>query len=295
MKLRTEKMTNKTDIQKIRINKTNSEENNPLKKEKYNGNGANKGLNLSYKLKGPKKSKRILKEILFILYQLIKYLAFSFLFVKSHQKPRPRNFFYVILKTQGTGWINIFDGSFRILPNRIYINDIDPDEISYRYYFDDSENSTHTFKLVWYNKINSTRNMFYMCDKIIEIDFLNFDTSQVTDMGMMFACCSSLISLNISNFNTTLVTNMAYMFNSCLLLKSLNLSHFNTSKVTNMHRMFESGSSLRVLDLSNFNVSQVTDMGDMFCRCSSLTSLNLLNFYSPKCQYMEVCFLHANH
>ena len=108
MKLRTEKMTNKTDIQKIRINKTNSEENNPLKKEKYNGNGANKGLNLSYKLKGPKKSKRILKEILFILYQLIKYLAFSFLFVKSHQKPRPRNFFYVILKTQETGWINIF-------------------------------------------------------------------------------------------------------------------------------------------------------------------------------------------
>ena len=59
--------------------------------------------------------------------------------------------------------------------------------------------------------------------------------------------------------------------------------------------MIESSSSLRILDLSNFNVSQVTDMGDMFCRCSSLTSLNLLNFYSPKCQYMEVCFLHANH
>ena len=116
--------------------------------------------------------------------------------------------------------------------------DIDPDEISYRYYFDDSENSTHTFKLVWYNKINSTRNMFYMCDKIIEIDFSNFDTSQVTDMGMMFACCSSLISLNISNFNTTLVTNMAYMFNGFESLISLNISHFNTSKVTNMHRMF---------------------------------------------------------
>ena len=63
MKLRTEKITNKAEIQKIRINKTNSEGNNPLKKEKYNGIGPNKGLNLSYKLKGPKKSKRILNYI----------------------------------------------------------------------------------------------------------------------------------------------------------------------------------------------------------------------------------------
>ena len=51
MKLRKEKMTKKERIQRIRINQTNSEGNNTLLNEEYDGNVSNKSLNLLYKLK----------------------------------------------------------------------------------------------------------------------------------------------------------------------------------------------------------------------------------------------------
>jgi len=224
MKLGIEKKTNKAKIKRIRINKTNSEGNNPFLKEEYDGNGFKEGLNLLYNLKGPKECKNLLKQILFILYQLIKYLAFCLLLVESNQRKLQVNFSYILLKTQGTGFVTIFNGENKFLPNEIYINDIKANEIKRQYYFDDSDDIINNFKLIWYNEINSTKNMFYTCNKIIEIDFSNFDTSEVTDMIRMFGECTSLISLNISNFNTSKVKRMGYMFNSCSSLKSLNLS-----------------------------------------------------------------------
>ena len=38
-------------------------------------------------------------------------------------------------------------------------------------------------KLMWNNKFDSTKGMFYNCDDIIEIDMIQFDTSSVTDMS----------------------------------------------------------------------------------------------------------------
>ena len=119
MKLGIEKKTNKAKIQKIRINKTNSEGNNPLMKEEYDGNIFKEGLNLLYNLKGPKECKNLLKQILFILYQLIKYLAFCLLLVESNQRKLQVNFSYIMPETQGTGFVTIFKGENKFLPNEI--------------------------------------------------------------------------------------------------------------------------------------------------------------------------------
>ena len=47
----------------------------------------------------------------------------------------------------------------------------------------------------------------------------------------MFYDCSSLKELNFSNFNTSNVTNMSAMFFGCLSLEKLDLSKFNTINV----------------------------------------------------------------
>ena len=171
MKLGIEKKTNKAKIQRIRINKTNSEGNNPLMKEEYDGNSFKEGLNLLYNLKGPKECKNLLKQIPPILYQLIKYLTFCLLLVESNQRKLQVNFSYIMLKTQGTGNVTIFKGENKFLPNEIYINDIKANEIKRQYYFDDSDDIINNFKLIWYNEINSTKICFIFAIRSLKLIF----------------------------------------------------------------------------------------------------------------------------
>ena len=73
-------------------------------------------------------------------------------------------------------------------------------------------------------------------------------------MCSMFKGCSSLTELNLINFNTNNVTNMRYMFNGCSSLKELNLNNFNTNNVTDMSGMFSKCSDELKLKLkSKFN------------------------------------------
>ena len=113
---------------------------------------------------------------------------------------------------------------------------------------------------------------------LLEIDFTNVDTSNVTEMAAMFRFCKSLTSLNLSGFNTTNVTNMTYMFSHCSALTSLDVSGFNTANVTDMSFMFSDCWALTSLDLSSFNTAKVTDMERMFYYCKWLNTLNLSSF-----------------
>jgi surface protein len=94
--------------------------------------------------------------------------------------------------------------------------------------------------------------MFRGCSDITEIDFSNFNTSNVTIMQRMFFDCSSLTSLNLSNFNTSQVTRMNGMFYKCSSLTSLNLSNFNTSQVTEINNMFDGCINLEYINFQNF-------------------------------------------
>ena len=105
--------------------------------------------------------------------------------------------------------------------------------------------------------ITSTKNMFYGCESLGEIDLSKLDTSQATNMNSMFADCH-VQDLDLSGFDTSNVTNMNSMFADCHV-QDLDLSGFDTSKVTDMGHMFEN-TRLNELDVSSFDTSNVTNM-----------------------------------
>ena len=203
------------------------------------------------------------------------------------------NSFEIKLKLQRIGYSNILSSSFNksYYPDIIYINGIQNDTIQNKYYFNKAINNA---TLIWNKTINGCYKMFHECSNIIEIDFSNFDTSDVTDMGFMFCSCNNLNSLNLSNFKASNIRSMLNMFRACNNLNSLNLSNFKTSNVISMNGMFCRCSSLFYLDLTHFVTSQVTDMNSMFASCSNLFSLNLSNFDTSNVQIMRYMFSHCS-
>ena len=138
--------------------------------------------------------------------------------------------------------------------------------------------------------LTNCNHIFANCSSLINLDFSNFITENITNMRGMLSGCNSLTNLNISNFKTKNVKDMSSIFGDCLSLKNMNISNFITENVTNMHCIFSSCSSLKNLDLSSFNTDNTTDMSGIFSRCSSLTNLNLSNFNTKKVTDMSYMF-----
>ena len=61
-------------------------------------------------------------------------------------------------------------------------------------------------------KLNNMSYMLYKCSTLKSIDFIYFETDQVSNMYSMFYECSELEYLDLSNFNTSKVTDMSWMF-----------------------------------------------------------------------------------
>ena len=195
----------------------------------------------------------------------------------------------ITLNIRGIGIKKIFGSNFESInfPDEVKINGVIQNFSTFSYNFTQENNYV---ELIWYNNINNCANMFYGCSDITEIDFSNFDTSEVANMNSMFNGCSSLTSLHLSRFITSNVTSMTSLFNGCKELTSLDLSDFDTRKVTNMDSMFNGCLSLPSLHLSNFDTRKVTNMDSMFNRCSLLTSLDLSQFHTSNVKSMSSLF-----
>ena len=150
-------------------------------------------------------------------------------------------------------------------------------------------------KVYVYSKVDIVANesmysMFRGFTKMTELNIINLDTSNTTNMESLFNGLSSIKQLDLSSLNTFKVTNMLSMFNGCSSLSSLDLKKFNTNKVTSMYFMFYGCSSLEILDLSSFDTSNVITMSHMFEGMESLKSLNLSNFNTSKVRIMSYMF-----
>ena len=168
-------------------------------------------------------------------------------------------------------------------PEKIRINN----GIKENYSNDDIYNLTeeeNTVEYFWEDVIITNCAMiFYECENIIEIDFSNFNTSNVNSTRQMFFGCINLKSLNLSNFDTSKVIYMIEMFYNCYSLTSLDLSNFNTSQVFHsydsirggMFYMFYNCSSLVSLNLFNFQITFYID--NIFYKCESLSYINFGN------------------
>ena len=126
------------------------------------------------------------------------------------------------------------------------------------------------------NNIKKMKCMFDGCKKLRKIDSLNIDTHNVENMSSVFNCCHSLENLpDISKWDTQNVKDMSNIFNGCNLLLYLpDISKWDTHNVKSMISMFCDCSSLKNLpDISKFNTHNVEDMSNMFNGCSSLKYL----------------------
>ena len=240
------------------------------KKEKYKYNSffyfvnkfeRNKDLNIKKScIKLNKEFIHVLKKNkfkefeIFIIY--IIFFSFFISFVYSSSS--------ISLRIYGTGKKKVFlnnptpDCLPRFtLPNEVYINNVKQDQVVSEYNFVEENNK---IILVWNDTVTRCNCLFLECKDIKEINFTNFDTSQVETMYAMFYECEGLTSLDLSNFITSKVIYMNMMFIRCKSLKSLNLSSFDTSQVQYMDSMFEDCNSLVSFDISNFNTSQVIKM-----------------------------------
>ena len=199
-----------------------------------------------------------------IIWKLILMINISIQILSNRSLTQER-FSNITLKIKGIGNKNIFSDNTEFssiyYPREIYINGEKQIEIKTRYYFNLTENIV---ELIWNNIINSSQHMFSICSSITEIDFTNFDSSEITKMGCMFQDCSSLVSINLNNFNTSKVINFGMMFYGCSSLASLNLSSFETSNTEIMERMFYGCFSLTSLNLFNFNTSKIIVMYSLF-------------------------------
>jgi len=134
-----------------------------------------------------------------------------------------------------------------------------------------------TMKEIEFNNYNTTQiqdmtRMFYMfsddtldySSSLKRLDLSNWDVYNVKNMRAMFGYNNELEYLNISTWETTNCTNMGYVFQELRSLSELNITNFDTSNVTDMQGMFLGFTGVKELDLSSFDTSKVTIMTSMF-------------------------------
>lgn len=80
--------------------------------------------------------------------------------------------------------------------------------------------------------------MFEDSIELTLINFINFDTSNVTTANSAFRNCSKLTTLGLSNWNTSKCQDFEFMFYGCENLETLNLKNFDMSRATSYNGMF---------------------------------------------------------
>ena len=103
--------------------------------------------------------------------------------------------------------------------------------------------------------------MFRNCHSLIYVKFINFDTSNVSDMHRLFDDCNNLTEiLGIDTFDTSNVINISFLFSGCKSLINLPKTlNWDTSNVIKMNSVFLGCESLKAIpDISKWNIKSKT-------------------------------------
>ena len=114
-----------------------------------------------------------------------------------------------------------------------------------------------------------------LTEKIVSIDFSNFDVSGFVSLKNIFNGCNSLVSVKLNNLKTSSVLSTYSMFRRCSSLITIDLTGLNTESVTSMESMFNGCSELKSIIFSSLNTAKVTSMKSMFSGCSELISISI--------------------
>ena len=260
--------------------------NNDVEKIKQNNN------NNFYIIKNQIKNitnKKILIFIIIIICLILPIKSQNDLYNHRILQAEELNIINTIINVSERGEQEIFYSNYIYKPVYIYVNGS---------IMNINENNTillekniYSIKLIWNYTINKFDYIFCGLVNIIEIDFSDFNTSQINSMKSAFKDCINLKKINFgNNFDTSSTRSMHYMFFNCTSLISLNLSSFITSNVNEIECMFYYCSSLEYLDVSNFNTSIIQSFSQMFRNCKSLKSLDLHSFNTEIVENMNEMF-----
>lgn len=106
--------------------------------------------------------------------------------------------------------------------------------------------------------------MFQSAWSLDNLDFTEWDTSDVTSMQEMFADMRGLTSLDISMFVSPKVTSFMYFISSCPALTWVDASNLTSDKATDIRYMFRGNSALRYLDIRSFDFTKPTNASNVF-------------------------------
>ena len=159
------------------------------------------------------------------------------------------------------------------------------------YKFNESSPVNKTIIIKFKEKIQNMSYFFHDTFCLHEVDFSNFDSSEVNDISYMFYYDVFLTSITWGpHFSTSKVTRMDSVFAHCRGLTSIDLSNFNTQKVTTFSGMFRNMEKIEKLNLSSFSTSSATDLSIMFNECRLLTSIDLSSFDTKNVKFMNETF-----
>lgn len=124
------------------------------------------------------------------------------------------------------------------------------------------------------------------------IDLTMLNASNVHSMRYTFSSCAGddTTEINFGDFDTSNVTDMTETF-SYMVMSTPDFSKFNTSNVRTMKGMFKA-SMIKELDLHTLDFKNVCDMDEMFSYIAT-DGFELGDFYTPGLRSMERMFAGA--
>ena len=162
---------------------------------------------------------------------------------------------------------------------------------SFYFYHIFNEEGYHSIKVIFNKKISSCTSLFKDCNNIYEIDFSNFDGSQLEGCSCMFYNCTNLKKINFGSFSFSLCEDFSFMFYQCKnLFYEFDLSNFDTENSKSFSSMFYGCKNILSLDLSNFDTKNSKSFSSMFYGCSSLIYINLSSFDTSSCENISNMF-----
>ena len=117
----------------------------------------------------------------------------------------------------------------------LYINDR---KYRYKKFFKAEKEGKYKIKLKFKINLINLSYMFSGCEKILDVNFVFFNTKYINNMNGMFYGCKNLKTINCFSLNTENIIDMSYMFYDCNSLTRLDLSSFDTNKVIYMNKIF---------------------------------------------------------
>ena len=130
------------------------------------------------------------------------------------------------------------DGILTKFKRYFYINEKNNDN-------NDDSNSNNN------NNDNNKKHIKYVFDhKLKRLDF-------------MFFACENIISVKFVNVDTSLVESMTYMFSGCYELRDVDFTCFNTKNLKNIYNCFFASGGIKEINFSNFDFSNL-DTSNIF-------------------------------